>query len=269
MNSPSVIRRLSRRLRSGGLRWLLSALVSRVAPARPAMRAAVVALVREKTGLEIGGPSRVFARGQLLPVYPVAARIDNVNFSTQTTWEEGLRDGGEFRFDPNRAPGRQWIRDAVALTGVIDASYDFILSSHCLEHVANPLCALQEWHRVTRAGGHLVLILPDPQHTFDHRRPVTTLDHLREDRTGNRAESDATHVPEVLALHDLDRDPWAGSAENFRERVSRNAENRCIHHHVFNLSLITAMLADVGWHVLATEKARPLHLIALAEKIGR
>lgn len=231
------------------------------------MRSSVIAAVAGRNGLEIGGPSHVFEARRILPIYPAASRIDNVNFSAQTSWENNLKDGTEFRFDSGHQPGTQWIRDTVALTGLADHAYDFVLSSHCLEHVANPLRALREWHRVTRANGHLVLLLPDPSSTFDHRRPITTLAHLRDDLAHNVGEDDGTHLSEVLALHNLLRDPGAGSPENFRQRVSRNAENRCVHHHVFDLDLMSAMLEETGWQVLASEKVRPIHLLAFAQKV--
>jgi SAM-dependent methyltransferase len=202
----------------------------------------------------------------MLPIYPAAAGIDNVNFSTRTTWEEELREGGEFKFHPDREPGVQRIREATALTGIANDTYDFVLSSHCLEHVANPLRALHEWRRVVKPKGHLVLILPDPERSFDHRRAITTLEHLREDLTRNTPEQDLFHVDEVLAKHDLKRDPRAGSPENFRQRVQQNPENRCVHHHVFDLALITAMLAETQWRVVATQRLRPVHLVAFAEK---
>ncbi|HWA86503.1 MAG TPA: class I SAM-dependent methyltransferase [Opitutus sp.] len=257
--------RILQGLRAGGLRWLAGAIYNRAWPARLAMKPAVEGAMRGRSGLEVGGPSRVFEARGLLPVYPAAARVDNVNFSAQTTWEADLRDGGEFIFDRGRPPGRQLIRDATALTGIADASYDFVLSSHCLEHVANPLRALREWRRVTRPHGHLVLLLPDPKRSFDHRRPVTTLAHLREDLAHGTGEDDTTHVPEALALHDLARDPWAGSPEAFRARLQHNAENRCLHHHVFDLALATAVLRETGWKVLAAEIARPVHLVVFGQ----
>lgn len=270
-HGPAVMRhgelhRLIRRLRRADWRGLRDALLDRIAPARPAMRAMALAAAAERIGLEIGGPSRVFARRGMLPVYACAARIDNVNFAPATTWEETVGEGGEFRTSANRAPGTQFVREAVALTGLADGAYDFVLSSHCLEHVANPLAALREWRRVTRAGGHLILVLPDPPRTFDHRRPVTTLAHLREDEARGVREDDPTHMPEVLALHDLSRDAGVGSAKDLRQRIEQNAANRCLHHHVFDLALMSDVLRESGWNVRATESARPLHLLALARK---
>jgi SAM-dependent methyltransferase len=147
-----------------------------------------------------------------------------------------------------------------------DGSFDFVLSSHCLEHLANPLAALREWLRVCRDGGHLVLVLPNPRHTFDHRRPITTLSHLKADFANGTAENDQTHVPEILSLHDLWRDPLAGTMEEFRTRTLGNADNRCLHHHVFDLPLIRTVLLETGWRPSATECVRPLHLVALAIK---
>jgi hypothetical protein len=112
----------------------------------------------------------------------------------------------------------------------------------------------------------LVLILPDPRQTFDHRRPVTTLAHLQADFDRHTGEDDLTHLEEILSLHDLRRDALAGTAEQFRARSQRNAENRCLHHHVFDLPLQRATLEAAGWIVEATERVRPLHLVALARR---
>jgi SAM-dependent methyltransferase len=255
-----------RRLRYAGVQSLAKALYHRLWLARPVLCPAVLTATAARTGLEVGGPSRVFSAGNILPVYRHVQHLDNVNFSSQTAWEDGLRDGGDFRFDPAKPPGRQFLREATALSGLADASYDFVLSSHCLEHCANPLAALREWRRVTRDGGHLLLILPNPRHIFDHHRPITTLAHLRDDFLRQTGEDDLTHLPEILAQHDLALDPLAGSPEQFRARSLLNAQNRCLHHHVFDLTLMRAILAETGWDVLALEEVRPMHLIALAQK---
>ena len=39
--------------------------------------------------------------------------------------------------------------------------YDFVHSSHCLEHMVNPVAALGNWIRICRPGGHLVITVPD------------------------------------------------------------------------------------------------------------
>lgn len=59
---------------------------------------------------------------------------------------------------------RTWDRedgDAQFLAGVADASLDFVHSSHCLEHLGDPREALQNWLRVVKPGGHVVVLVPD------------------------------------------------------------------------------------------------------------
>jgi ubiquinone/menaquinone biosynthesis C-methylase UbiE len=72
----------------------------------------------------------------------------------------------------------QHIVEATAMARFATASYDFVLASHVLEHIANPILALCEWKRLLKDRGVLVLLLPHKDKTFDHRRPVTTLEHL-------------------------------------------------------------------------------------------
>lgn len=245
---------------------LCAAVKNKAWPARSKHERAIRDAVRDQIGLEIGGPSSVFRAKKLLPIYPIVTRLDNVNFASKTAWETGLADGSEFRFHPTKIAGRQFLREATLLHGISDSSYDFLLSSHCLEHVANPLLALREWGRVTRSGGHLVLLLPNKQWTFDHRRPTTSFAHLKADFDQGVGEEDLTHIDEILQLHDLRRDPAAGSETEFRARSLRNPENRCLHHHVFDLSLIQEALESAGWKPLHIEEVMPLHFLALAQK---
>lgn len=221
-----------------------------------------------KYGLEIGGPSYIFARRNSLPVYPIIGGIDGCNFSRATLWETSAGDGEQYVYNnrPKQA-GRQYIRDAVDLGDIPSGYYDFVLASHSLEHVANPLRALSEWHRVLKPDGVLLLILPDRRATFDHRRPVTEFAHILQDFTEDTQEDDLTHVPEILQLHDLTRDPRAGAAGAFKTRCENNFANRALHHHVFDSSLIAQTLAYAGMSVIASDYAAPFHLITLAQKI--
>lgn len=227
----------------------------------------VAARVKRRHGLEVGGPSSVFRRRRgLLPVYPLVRKLDNCLFSGNTVWKSAAPTGRTFRYDRFRPRGQQYIAEATRLEGIADQQYDFILSSHMLEHCANPLGALRELLRVTRDGGTLLFLLPHREGTFDHRRPVTPLEHLREDEAANIGEDDNTHIEEVLALHDFSRDPGSGTPEAFRARCMQNAENRCIHHHVFNTRVAVDMLDHVGLQLLAVETALPFHIILLAQK---
>jgi predicted SAM-dependent methyltransferase len=53
------------------------------------------------------------------------------------------------------------IYDANTLADQADNSYDWVFSSHCLEHTKNPPDALANWWRVLRPNGYLIVIVPD------------------------------------------------------------------------------------------------------------
>lgn len=219
-----------------------------------------------KSGIEIGGPSQVFSRRGIFPVYPVVENIDNCNFCSTTIWEGAVGQGKTYRFDPMKLPGEQHIFEATAMSALSSSIYDFVLSSHMLEHTANPILALCEWKRLLKDDGALVLLLPNCRFTFDHQRPVTTMAHLISDFKAQISEDDLTHLPEILALHDLARDPDAGDMEAFRSRSKRNFENRCLHHHVFDAQLAIDLVEYAGLEVKAVEEIRPHHILLVAQK---
>jgi SAM-dependent methyltransferase len=226
--------------------------------------------LRGRHGLEIGGPSSVFSPATpsiyIPPIYVIAASLDNCNFATDTTWSRGA-SGRTFHYLPDAEPGEQFIHDATELVSIADGSYDFLLASHILEHVANPLRALQEFHRVLKSNGSLLVLVPNRIHTFDHRRPVTAFAHLEADLEANTGEDDMTHLEEILSLHDLERDKPAGSPEEFRERCLRNADLRCMHHHVFSLDLLEQALRRVRFRPLYRTDLWDNHLLVFAQRV--
>jgi SAM-dependent methyltransferase len=214
---------------------------------------AVQPFVDGKRGLEIGGPSLVFEEGaRRLPIYPRVESLDNCDFSRDTTWAS---HNESYTFSAEKPPGKNIFRDASNLSSIAGHTYDFILSSHNLEHFANPVKALQEWKRVIRPGGGLILVLPNYSETFDHRRTPTSVHHMFEDFQQDTPEDDLSHLPEILEKHDLSLDPLAGSAEEFRRRSLDNFNNRCLHHHVFDKRNSRELLTRCGMNVLAVEAA--------------
>jgi SAM-dependent methyltransferase len=222
-----------------------------------------------KTGIEIGGPSQVFGRRGIFPAYPIVGHLDNCNFGNSTIWEGDIKQGQTFQFDRRKPAGQQYIVEATAMGCLPSGAYDFVLSSHVLEHSANPIRALSEWIRLLKDQGTLVLLLPHKDKTFDHRRPVTTMEHLIADFKAGMTEDDLTHVPEILALHDLERDLEAGDLAAFQARSMRNFENRCLHHHVFDTTLAVSLIDNMGMQLQAVEEIQPFHILIVAAKDSR
>ena len=51
--------------------------------------------------------------------------------------------------------------DANEITKYVDKEFDYVFSSHCLEHMNNPIDAIQEWWKLVKKDGHLILTVPD------------------------------------------------------------------------------------------------------------
>lgn len=51
-------------------------------------------------------------------------------------------------------------QDATYMHGIPDEHYDFVYSSHCLEDLIVPNIALQNWWRIIKPGGYIILYLP-------------------------------------------------------------------------------------------------------------
>jgi SAM-dependent methyltransferase len=51
--------------------------------------------------------------------------------------------------------------DAQALPGVPREMFDWVYSSHCLEHMVDPVQAIARWWEVLRLGGKLLIVVPD------------------------------------------------------------------------------------------------------------
>lgn len=51
--------------------------------------------------------------------------------------------------------------DAESMIRVPDNTFDFVHSSHCLEHLLTPRVALGNWIRICKPGGYLLITVPD------------------------------------------------------------------------------------------------------------
>lgn len=75
--------------------------------------------------------------------------------------------------------------DAQKMENVPDNTYDFVHSSHCLEHLFDPHEAFQNWIRICKPGGYIVTTIPDEDlyeqgvwpsnHNPDHKTSWTIL----------------------------------------------------------------------------------------------
>ena len=201
-------------------------------------------LFLDKCGVEIGGPSAIFESN----IYKVCSGCDGINYSADTIWWKNENNQYSYK---EKVLGEVIISDAVNLSGrVEDEKYDFCISSNNLEHIANPIKALDEQKRIVKKGGLILTIVPMKDECFDHNRDFTKFEHLMDDYIKAVSEDDLTHLNEIIDKHDYDMDPECGGKEQFAQRALKNYENRCLHQHVFNIETLTDMYQYLNLDVL-------------------
>jgi SAM-dependent methyltransferase len=135
--------------------------------------------------------------------------------------------------------------DADRLSGLADGSQDFVIASHVIEHVANPLALLADCYRVLRPGGRLVLLVPDRHRTFDKERAATALRHLIDEHEADVREVDDAHILDFLLGTSRARgesvDGATFTAELMADEIALN-RRRSVHVHVWNCEEFTEVL---------------------------
>ncbi len=150
-----------------------------------------------------------------------------------------------------------FLADARALP-LADNTLDYLCSSHVLEHLADPLAALHEWHRVLRPGGCLYLVVPDKRATFDVRRALTPPEHVvRDFIEGPTAAGTAGHIDEFVFQSDWSvLRPGLAPAEVARVQADERArylrelaagQPIDIHYHTFTPDSVYAALHATGF----------------------
>ena len=99
--------------------------------------------------------------------------------------------------------------------------WDFIFSSHCLEHLDDPIAALEHWQERLRPGGVLFLYLPHPEMTY--WLPQNCRKHRHSWRPADMAQivGDLGFVDVIHSERDL---AWSFSVVGFRGAQNRDGE---------------------------------------------
>lgn len=110
---------------------------------------------------------------------------------------------------------------------------DFVIINHVLEHLANPIRAVEILFNAVRVHGLVVLSIPDKEYTFDRGRSLTTFEHLAEEyREGVSEVSDEHYIDFLRHVH-----PEVFQGPNADSGLSRHvagARHRRAHAHVWS-----------------------------------
>jgi len=192
-----------------------------------------------KIGLELGGPTgRFFGK-----FYEAAYRTDLVNFAEQTLWGT-FKNGSRFNYTdkPDGPWGLMHITDGATLHGIADDVYDFVLGSHYLEHLINPLQSMASMARVLKPGGCMILILPRKEACFDEYRGQSPIEDIlfRYLHQIDPTDMRYSNIDHWMFGNNLVRD-YGGNFHQMLARSVREPENRAMHIHVYDFNLLESL----------------------------
>jgi SAM-dependent methyltransferase len=125
------------------------------------------------------------------------------------------------------------------LSSVGDATQDFVIANHFIEHCEDPIGAVSNMLRVLKEGGVLYLAIPDKRYTFDKDRPVTPIEHLMRDFQEGPEWSRRLHYEEWTRLVKKITD----RARAGREVDDLIAKRASIHFHVWTQAELLDLIA--------------------------
>lgn len=148
--------------------------------------------------------------------------------------------------------------DHDGLSQFTDSSFDFVILSHVIEHVANPIELLAQISRITRPGGKLVLACPDKRFTFDKKRGLTPFEHLADEYLHGVREVTDEHYLDFL-VNVSESDILGLPADELAKRLQW-VRDRHEHVHVWDSSHFQDFL-EKAFHLLQV-RARCLHRVS-------
>lgn len=123
------------------------------------------------------------------------------------------------------------VDDAEVLAKFQNASQDFLIANHVIEHCRDTLGTLKRWCDVVKPGGILYVAIPEKTQTFDRGRQITSLAHLICDNVEGPKRSDMEHYLDYFWKVDKLRH------QAFADRVEAALKNQVnIHFHVWDLA---------------------------------
>jgi SAM-dependent methyltransferase len=159
------------------------------------------------------------------------------------------------------------VDDGETLATIPDASQDFVVVNHVVEHFQDPIRFFHNANRVLKPGGVLFMALPDRDKTFDRARPVTPFEHLVHDYDHGPAGSREEHFREFVRLADTHNgtQAWRTEAEYEALVAKLMADDYSIHFHVWDLPGVLDMLLQLRRRYALV--LRPLAVLSSGDEV--
>ena len=213
--------------------------------------------VRRKIARQLHGRGIEFGPGcHPLPLGPFVESILYCDAMDQATFAElfpetveeigGFPDPIGLRLDFDK----EWF---VELVG--KESHDFIVASHVLEHLVNPLRFLEQCHLTLKEGGLLYVGQPDKRTMFDADRQRTPLADVIERYRGNVSTLEDERIVRYINEVHQPTPPFGPQSDEYRAQIEWHRQ-RSLHVNVWLIDDIVELFLYLG-----REMAFPFELI--------
>lgn len=176
----------------------------------------LITVIENKKVLEVGGPSEL--------LHSLYAKMESISLLNHSESKEAH----SYYMNPINTID---VYDGDAAENGIFEKYNLfekfevIITSHTLEHIANPIKALEIWKKCLVPEGKIITIVPNKEECWDRVREDTSNEHLLQDYLNDTLEDDMTHVHESSCM----------PRPNYYEEVGESNSKRIIHHHIFSI----------------------------------
>jgi hypothetical protein len=187
-------------------------------------------------GLEIGALNRRLP----VPAWATARNVDRLATDELRAVYQDLDGTALAKVDV--------VDDGERLETIAADSQDFIVANHFLEHTEDLIGTLGTHLGKLKPGGVLFYAVPDKRYTFDHRREVTTVEHIVRDYEEGPEGSRREHYDEYGAAvlggeSDREAPDFAARAEKYSRELEGSQAS--IHAHTFTAPSFLALLLEV------------------------
>ena len=212
--------------------------------------------------LEIGGPTLLFGKDFPYTIYNLFNEIDNINLYN-------LKDSF---ITIKTSNDNNIYTDIYTNISDIEKKYNILISSHVIEHMANPIKILKNLSNLLDNESYILTILPNKSQFWDKIRETTKIEHIINDFITNVGEDDKTHEEENLLVEHPYKisinHPDKPKNISYEYMVKNNINYRIIHHHCFDLNLCIQLHEYLNFETLSCfiPPNDPLQIIYFGKK---
>ena len=157
----------------------------------------------------------------------------NVRYADMLSTEQLRKRATQLGLDPSNCPEITYALSENDLSCIGD-KFDYVISSHCIEHQPDLVKHLNEVETILNPGGKYLLIVPDKRFCFDHFQNPTTIADIINSHLEQRVRHSIGSILEhrVLVTHNDPVRHWSGDhgrpnmdAALIRETIRSHRQN--------------------------------------------